>query len=174
MRHNRDEKRFDRSNGHLRCMLANMTNDLVLAGRIKTTTPRAKVLRRYAEKMVTLGKDGSTAARRRAFAFMRSKDAVKKLFDDLAPKYVGRNGGYTRILKLGVRPGDNAAMSLIEFVEGGAIATETKPKAAKKTRTAKPKEASAAKPKAAAKPKEKAPAKPRAAKTAKAEEKATA
>lgn len=127
MRHNRDEKRFDRTFGHLRCMLANMTNDLITAGRIKTTTPRAKVLRRYAERMITLGKDGTLSARRRAMSFMRSKLAVTKLFDDIAPKYKERNGGYTRILKIGVRPGDAAPMSIIELVESAqAAATGTK------------------------------------------------
>lgn len=156
MRHNRDEKRFDRRPGHLKSMLSNMTNDLVVFGRIKTTTPKAKVLRRYAERMITLGKDGTLAARRRAMAFMRSKEAVTKLFDVVAPQYKERNGGYTRILKLGVRPGDNAAMAFIELVEGASkTPVEEKPKAKK----------------AAAKPRAKAPAK-KASTTAPAKEKA--
>lgn len=106
-----------------------MTNDLVVAGRIRTTTPRAKLLRRYAEKMITLGKDGSVHARRRAFAFMRNKIAVTRLFVDIAPQYKERNGGYTRIVKLGARPGDNAHMSIIELVGSAqeAMAPETKP-----------------------------------------------
>lgn len=120
MRHNRDEKRFDRTWSHVRAMMANMTNDLVNVGRIKTTTQRAKVLRSYAEKMITLGKDGSLAARRRAMAFLRDKHTVTKLFAEVAPQYKERNGGYTRILKLGMRPGDNASMSFIELVEGPA------------------------------------------------------
>jgi large subunit ribosomal protein L17 len=131
MRHNRDEKRFDRTVGHLRCMLANMTNDLVMHERIKTTTPRAKVLRRYAERMITLGKAGSLAARRRAMAFMRSKSAVTKLFAEVAPRYKERNGGYTRILKIGERPGDNAPMAFIELVESVPSA-EARQKPAKK------------------------------------------
>ncbi|MBI5809952.1 MAG: 50S ribosomal protein L17 [Deltaproteobacteria bacterium] len=142
MRHNRDEKRFDRTAGHLRCMLANMTNSLVLAGRIKTTTERAKVLRRYAERMITLGKNGSVAARRRAFAFMRSKDAVTKLFTEVAPRYSERNGGYTRILKLGVRPGDNASVSIIELVEGPEVKAEARQKAPKKAKEKKAPKAS--------------------------------
>lgn len=150
MRHNRDEKRFDRTYSHLKSMLANMTNDLVNCGRIKTTTPKAKVLRRYAEKMITLGKDGGLNARRRAMAFMRNKVAVTKLFNDVAPQYKERNGGYTRILKLGTRPGDNAEMSIIELVEGVNAGAEA-PKPAKK--------AAAKKPKAPAKTAEKAPAK---------------
>ncbi len=131
MRHNRDEKRFDRTYSHLKAMLSNMTNDLVVAGRIKTTTQRAKVLRKYAEKMITLGKNGTLAARRRAMAFMRNKLAVTKLFDEVAPKFKERNGGYTRILKIGERPGDNASMSFIELVEAGAV-PEAAPKATKK------------------------------------------
>ncbi len=141
MRHNRDEKRFDRTASHMRAMLSNMTNDLVLAGRIKTTTQRAKVLRRFAERMITLGKDGTLAARRRAMAFMRNKMAVTKLFDDIAPKFKERNGGYTRILKIGERPGDNASMSFIELVESGAAPEAAAPKTAKKAplkKTAKP------------------------------------
>ncbi len=178
MRHNRDEKRFDRSFSHLKSMLSNMTNDLVMHGRIKTTTPKAKVLRRYAERMITLGKNGSLASRRRAMAFMRSKVAVNKLFSDVAPQYKERNGGYTRILKLGNRPGDNAPMSFIELVEGAAAAAEAQQtaKATKKTTVrkakapAKPKAASgekkaAAKKAAPAKAKEGAEAKPRARKS---------
>lgn len=165
MRHNRDEKRFDRTYSHLKSMLANMTNDLVNSGRIKTTTPKAKVLRRYAEKMITLGKDGGLNARRRAMAFMRNKVAVTKLFNDVAPQYKERNGGYTRILKLGTRPGDNAEMSIIELVEGVSAAAEA-PKPAKKAAAKKPKapaktakSAEKAPAKKAAAPKEKAPKK---------------
>lgn len=147
MRHNRDEKRFDKTYSHLKSMLANMTNDLVTVGRIKTTTPRAKVLRRYAEKMITLGKDGTLAARRRAMAFMRNKVAVTKLFDELAPQYRERNGGYTRILKLGNRPGDNAPVSIIELVESGAKveAAKAKKKAPAKKKAAPAKKAAAEK-----------------------------
>ena len=166
MRHNRDEKRFDRTYSHLKSMLSNMTNDVINMGRIKTTTQRAKVLRSKIEKMITLGKDGSLAARRRAFAFMKSKDAVTRLFGHIAPQYAERKGGYTRIMKLGVRVGDAAQMSIIELVEGkGAI--EAKPKAPAKAKKAavKPKAVAkpkaAAKPKAEAKPKEKAVAKPK-------------
>jgi large subunit ribosomal protein L17 len=111
-------------------MMANMTNDLILNGRIKTTLPKAKELRRYAERMITLGKNGTVPARRRAMAFMRNKGAVTRLFSDVALMYKERNGGYTRILKLGVRPGDCAPMSLIELVEGSAEA----PKKGKKTK----------------------------------------
>ena len=138
MRHNRDDKRFDRTSSHLKSMLSNMTNDLVEHGRITTTTPKAKVLRRHAEKMITLGKNGTVAARRRAMAFMKNKSTVTKLFDDLALRYKERNGGYTRILKLGVRPGDNAPMSIIEFVEDASAAPVTEPKPKKKAPAKKP------------------------------------
>src|SRR3972149_3305258 len=87
MRHNRDDKRFSRPLGHLRCMMANLTNSLFESGRIKTTAPKAKELRRYAEKMITLGKRGDVASRRRAMAFMRKKEVVTKLFDEIAPTY---------------------------------------------------------------------------------------
>jgi large subunit ribosomal protein L17 len=170
MRHNRDEKRFDRTYSHLKSMLSNMTNDLVMYGRIRTTTPKAKVLRSYAEKMITLGKDGTLSARRRAMAFMKNKAAVTRLFDAVAPQFKERNGGYTRILKLGNRPGDNAAMAIIELVEGAqsAQAAEAAPKkktvkkakapAAEKKAPAKAKKAEAAPKKAAAPKKPKAAA----------------
>ncbi len=170
MRHNRDEKRFDRTYSHLKSMMSNMTNDLITVGRIKTTTQRAKALRSWAEKMITLGKNGTTAARRRAMAFLRNKTSVTRLFADLAPQYKERNGGYTRILKLGNRPGDNASMSLIEFVEGaGEKAPEAAPKAAKAKKKA-PAKAKAA-PKAKAEKTEKAEKAPKktVAKKAKAE-----
>ena len=134
MRHNKNDKRFSRHSGHLRAMLANMTSDLIANGRIKTTTAKAKELRRYAERMITLGKDGSLSARRRVMAFLRSKEAVKKLFGDLAPGFSSRNGGYTRIIKSGLRPGDCAPMSVIEFVEKKVSPTEGgTPKVDKKT-----------------------------------------
>jgi large subunit ribosomal protein L17 len=145
VRHNRDDKRFNRDSGHLRCMMANMTNDLILKGRIKTTLPKAKELRRYAERMITLGKNGTVPARRRAMAFMRNKGAVTRLFSDVAPMYKERSGGYTRILKLGVRPGDCAPMSLIELVEGSAEASKKGKKAKKSTTEKKPTSAKKAK-----------------------------
>jgi large subunit ribosomal protein L17 len=135
-------------------MLANMTNDLIISGRIKTTTPKAKLLRRYAERMITLGKSGSLAARRRAMAFMGNKGAVTKLFGEVAGRYVERSGGYTRVLKIGLRPGDCAPMSLIELVEGKPTPS-AKPKSSKKSTKAK----TAANPKTASKTKQAAKAK---------------
>lgn len=153
MRHNRDEKRFDMTWSHLRSVLANMASDLVMHGRIKTTTPRAKVLRRYADRMITLGKDGSVAARRRAMAFLRSKGAVTRLFTELAPQFKERNGGYTRILKLGVRPGDNAKMSLIEYLGSAPSLAAAASKPAKQ----RPKKAASVKEKPAPKKRPSAP-----------------
>ncbi len=177
MRHNRDEKRFDRTSSHLKSMLSNMTNDLVAEGRLKTTTPKAKLLRRYAEKMITLGKDGTLSARRRAMAFMKSKTAVTRLFAEIAPRYKDRNGGYTRILKIGHRPGDNAPMALIELVTDEAVVTEPKPKKkapAKKSAAKKPAEKKAAEKKTAEKKTaEKKPAEKKAAPAKKASEKAS-
>lgn len=165
MRHNRDEKRFDRTWSHLRSMFANMTNDLVMAGRIRTTLQRAKSLRSHAEKMITLGKNGSLHARRRAMAFMRSKEAVTRLFEEVAPQFKERNGGYTRILKLGWRPGDNADMAIIELVEGAGALKAAEEKARKPAKAKKPAVKKEAAPKA-----EKAPKAPKAEKTPKAKE----
>lgn len=117
MRHNRNVKRFSRTRGHLRCMMANMTNDLLTHGRIKTTTTKAKELRRYAERMITLGKAGDLASRRRAMAFLRNKKTVTRLFVDVAPVFKDRCGGYTRMLKIGPRSGDCAPMSIIELTD---------------------------------------------------------
>lgn len=120
MRHNKDDKRFSRASGHLRCMMSNMTNSLILNGRIQTTTPKAKLLRGYVERMITLGKSGSLPARRRAMAFLRDKSMVTRLFVEVAPKYAERKGGYTRIMKTGFRAGDCAPTSIIELVEADA------------------------------------------------------
>jgi len=132
MRHNKDDKRFSRASGHLRCMMSNMTNSLILNGRIKTTTPKAKLLRGYVERMITLGKSGSLPARRRAMAFLRDKTMVTRLFAEIAPRYTERNGGYTRIMKLGFRAGDCAPVSIIELVEA-----DSEKDATPKTRRAK-------------------------------------
>ncbi len=124
MRHNKESRRFSRPSGHLKSMMANLTNSLLEHGRLKTTTPKAKELRRYAERMITLGKSGTLPSRRRAMAYLRNKKIVTKLFTELGPDYKDRNGGYTRIYKLGPRPGDCAPMSLIELVEGQSAMAE--------------------------------------------------
>ena len=104
-------------NKHRRSMLANLTISLIMNERITTTETRAKEVRRCFDKMVTYGKNGSLVSRRKAAAFlMNNKEATKKLFDEIAPRYNGRNGGYTRILKLDERRGDDALMAIIELV----------------------------------------------------------
>ncbi len=153
----------------MKCMMANMTRDLLIHERIKTTTPKAKELRRSAEKMITLGKLGTLSARRRAMGILGDKALVTKLFTELGPRFKDRKGGYTRTLKIGVRHGDSAPMSLIELVE------ETVEKAAKKA----PAKGAKSKTKAAqkkAKPKASAPKeeKPKATKAAPEKEKAKA
>ncbi|HCX03322.1 MAG TPA: 50S ribosomal protein L17 [Clostridiales bacterium] len=97
-------------------MLRNMTASLIDNGRIKTTETRAKEVRQTVDKMITLGKKGDLHSRRQALAYIYDKNVVNKLFEDVAPKYEDRNGGYTRILKLGPRRGDNAEMVIIELV----------------------------------------------------------
>ena len=112
-------RKLGRSNKHRRSMLANLTKDLIRNERIETTETRAKEVRKFLDKMVTYGKDGSLVARRKALAFLQNdKETVKKVFDDLAVRYANRNGGYTRILKLTERRGDDALMVILELVEG--------------------------------------------------------
>jgi len=112
-------RKLGRDNKHRRSMLANLTKDLIMNESIKTTETRAKEVRKFVDKMITYGKDGSLVARRKALAFMQNdKEATKKVFDDLAVRYAKRNGGYTRILKLEERRGDDALMVIIELVEG--------------------------------------------------------
>ena len=102
---------------HIRSMLANLTKDVIMNGKIVTTETRAKEVRKFVEKMITYGKNGDLVSRRKALAFLQNDTvAVKKVFDELAPKYATRNGGYTRILKLDERRGDNALTAIIELV----------------------------------------------------------
>jgi large subunit ribosomal protein L17 len=111
-------KRFGKSASHQRLMLANLASHLIIsdAGAITTTVPKAKALRPYVEKLVTKAKVGSVHKQRQVVATIHDKDATQRLFTDIGPRYNDRNGGYTRILKLGPRPGDNAPMARIEFV----------------------------------------------------------
>lgn len=116
MRHQVHKKRLGRHSSHRRAMFRNMVTSLIVEGRITTTVTKAKQLRRIAEKMVTLAKRGDLHARRQALSFVRSQGAVSKLFSELGPRFAGRNGGYTRVLKLGNRRGDGAEMALIEYL----------------------------------------------------------
>ena len=114
-------RKLGRTNKHRRSMLANLTKDVIMNGRIETTETRAKEVRKFVDKMITYGKDGSLVARRNALAFLHNNTmAVKKVFDELAPRYANRNGGYTRILKLTERRGDDALMVILELVEEDA------------------------------------------------------
>ena len=114
-------RKLGRTSKHRRSMLANLTKDLIMNERIETTETRAKEVRKFVDKMITYGKDGSLVARRKALAFLHNDtEAVKKVFDDLAPRYAKRNGGYTRILKLTERRGDDALEVILELVEGDA------------------------------------------------------
>lgn len=109
-------RKLGRPSAHRQMMLRNLVTDLLKEGRITTTVTRAKEARRPAEKMITLGKRGDLHARRQVLAYVLDEDVVKKLFDEIAPKYSDREGGYTRILKLGPRQGDAAEMVFLELV----------------------------------------------------------
>ncbi len=117
MRHRLGLRKLNRTSSHRLAMLRNMTVSLLRHEAIKTTLPKAKELRRVAEPILTLGKNPSLANRRLAFARLRDREMVTKLFDELGPRYATRNGGYSRILKFGFRKGDNAPMALIELMD---------------------------------------------------------
>lgn len=111
-------RKLGRTNKHRRSMLANLTKEVINNGKIETTETRAKEVRKFVDKMISYGKDGSLVARRKALAFLHNDSkTVSKVFDELAPKYANRNGGYTRILKLTERRGDDALMVILELVE---------------------------------------------------------
>jgi len=123
MRHRLGLRKLNRTSSHRLAMFRNMTVSLLRHELIKTTLPKAKELRRVAEPILTLGKNPSLANRRLAFARLRDREMVTKLFDELGPRYAARNGGYLRILKYGFRQGDNAPMALIELMDRPADAT---------------------------------------------------
>jgi len=123
MRHRLGLRKLNRTSSHRLAMFRNMTVSLLRHELIKTTLPKAKELRRVAEPILTLGKTPSLANRRLAFARLRDREMVTKLFDELGPRYAARNGGYLRILKFGFRKGDNAPMALIELMDRPADAT---------------------------------------------------
>jgi large subunit ribosomal protein L17 len=117
MRHGHGLRKLNRTSSHRLAMLQNMMNSLIAHEAIKTTLPKAKELRRVIEPMITLAKEDSVANRRLAFSRLRDRYSVVKLFDELGPRFKARPGGYTRILKMGFRVGDNAPMAFVEFVE---------------------------------------------------------
>jgi large subunit ribosomal protein L17 len=150
MRHQLSGRQLSRNSAHRRALMRNMCAALIRAETIRTTLPKAKELRRVVEPLITLGKNDSLPGRRRAFVTLRNDALVVKLFEDIGPRFRARAGGYTRILKMGPRPGDAAPMALMQLVEADAApaAPAGDDKAGKKARK-----------KEAAPKKEKAPAK---------------
>jgi len=147
MRHQNKTVKLGRTAEHRKALLANQVCSLIQHQRIKTTLAKAKAVRPLAERIVTLGKNGSLHARRNALSILRQKGAVKKLFDEIAPRSTDRNGGYTRIVKLGQRKSDSASMAFIEWVDAAQV-VEEKPAEEKKAKRKEPE----------AKPKQKEPA----------------
>src|SRR5574343_2110110 len=117
MRHGHGLRKLNRTSSHRQAMLRNMANSLLNHELIQTTLPKAKELRKVVEPLITLGKKPSVANRRLAFARLRDREMVVKLFDELGPRYATRNGGYLRILKCGFRDGDNAPMAYVELLD---------------------------------------------------------
>ncbi len=117
MRHGHGLRKLNRTSSHRLAMLRNMTNSLLRHEAIKTTLPKAKELRRVVEPLITLGREPTVANKRLAFNRLRDREIVVKLFSEIGPRYAARNGGYTRILKMGFRVGDNAPMAFMELVD---------------------------------------------------------
>ncbi|MGJ7510495.1 50S ribosomal protein L17 [Variovorax sp. GT1P44] len=125
MRHGHGLRKLNRTSSHRLAMLQNMMNSLIEHEVIKTTVPKAKELRRVIEPMITLAKNPTVANKRLAFDRLRDRDSVVKLFGELGPRYQARPGGYTRILKMGFRVGDNAPMALVELVDRPEVTEST-------------------------------------------------
>ena len=117
MRHRVSNRKLNRTSSHRRAMFSSLATSLLRHEQIKTTKPKAKELRSFADKMITLGKNGSLHSRRRATSFLQDSDVVRKLFDTLAERYKDRQGGYTRVLSSGFRYGDSAPMAIVELVD---------------------------------------------------------
>ena len=132
MRHRKAGRKLGRTSSHLKATLRNLVTSLLEHEKIETTDAKAKELRKIADKMITLGKKGDLHARRQALSVIMTKKVVKKLFDEIAPRFQNRHGGYTRIMKVGRRLGDNAPVSIIELVGEGKAKKEKKKKAAGK------------------------------------------
>jgi large subunit ribosomal protein L17 len=128
MRHMNQGRKLNRTSAHRKALFRNLVLALLKHERIKTTDAKAKDLRHFADRMVTLGKRGDLAARRLAFNFLQSRDDVKKLFDEIAPRFKDRQGGYTRVVKFGFRRGDAAPLSIIEFTGVSEKAEAKKPR----------------------------------------------
>ncbi len=128
MRHQKNTVKLGRTAEHRKALLANQVCSLIEHSRIKTTLAKAKAVRPFAERMLTLGKNGTLHDRRNAIAYLHNTGMVKKLFEEVAPRSAGRNGGYTRIIKLGPRMSDSAPMAYIEWVDAAPSADELAPK----------------------------------------------
>ena len=117
MKHNIKNKKLNRTSTHRKAMFMNLSNALIKHEQITTTLPKAKELKRFIEKIITLGKHGDLTSRRKAISILQDQEMVKKIFDTISKRYKERKGGYTRIIKLGNRFGDNAPMAVIELVD---------------------------------------------------------
>lgn len=135
MYHGKAGRKLGRTSSHREAMFRNMVTSVIKHERIRTTDTRAKELKKLAEKMVTLGKKGSLHARRQALAVVRDKEMVGKLFGELSERYRNRAGGYTRIVKTGYRYGDNAPVSILEFIPDEKKKEKAKPKAKAKSKS---------------------------------------
>ena len=127
MRHLRAGRKLGMTSSHRMAMLRNMVTSLIEHERIQTTDTRAKELKRLADKMITLGKRGDLHARRQAMRIIRQKSVAKKLFDEVAPRFQDKQGGYTRIIRMGQRRGDAAQQAILEWVDLGGAETEEAP-----------------------------------------------
>ncbi len=134
MRHGKTDNHLGRTLGHRRALLSNLASSLILHKRIKTTVAKARELRKYVEPLITKAKSDTTHSRRVVFSYLQNKESVKILFGDIAEKIASRPGGYTRIIKLGNRAGDNAEMCLIELVDYNETLLRTESEAKTKTR----------------------------------------
>ena len=142
MRHHRSGRKLGRDASHRKALYANLAGALIEHGRIKTTAAKAKEVKPVAEQMITLGRRGGVHARRQALAFLRSQDVVHKLFSDVGPRFADRPGGYTRIIRIGPRPGDAAEMVYLELVDFLPEAPPERPR--RRAREEEPVEAEAA------------------------------
>ncbi len=134
MRHRNDKTHLNRSKSHRKALLGNISTELFMHRRIITTLPKARYARRFAERMITFARRGSVADRRHVLRFIRNKDAVKLLFSDLGPHFKNRDGGYTRIIKIGPRRGDAAPMAILELVGFDDAVASAAPKKETKSR----------------------------------------
>lgn len=143
MRHLKAGRKLNRSPSHRLALMRNLVTSLLRYEKVRTTDPKAKEVRRWADRMIGLGKEGSLHARRRALGFVRDKAVVRKVFETLAPRFKERSGGYTRIIKIGWRRGDHAPVSVVELVAGEAAKAEGASRERKRWRRSRNKEAPA-------------------------------